>query len=469
MNRYDDNHYGKGCVKVAKVIKHPKYHDFKEFVVGIQLYGDFLDAYVVPTNKNVIPTDTMKNTVFVLAKQHPMNNAVEFGIDTSNYFLNKFSHVSKVRVDITEVVWNRVVLENNKEHTHGFVDKQTHNHVCVVENDRTNIDVKAGIVNLSILKTKGSAFTDYLVDEYTTLKPAKDRIMATKANLFWKYDNVFDLKTIDHNQIYKKVKQLSVETFVSHDDSESVQHTIHLLGNRALNLITEMQTIEINLPNSHYLLSNIADFGFQNDNEIFVPAPEPYGNIFAKMSKTEYAVRCFNKLSNDEAIEVIKDISQSKKFQNLLVNGRPYTSVEDILSKLNEIYLKLNNQDFNEIISSCTRLGDKFINKKLTYIKEEFVNVIENPLVTQKKIDELIEYNKKYEAKFNHIFILAVAGKSLDDIISTLKIRINNDAQTEFNTCIDERKKIEKMRIPQVLKAFGQNKLNKENKINSKL
>jgi urate oxidase len=462
---YEDNHYGKSCVKVAKVIKYPTHHDFKEFIVDIQLYGDFLNSFLIPNNENVIPTDTMKNTVYVLAKQHSMDSPVEFGIDLTSYFLNKFSHLSKVNVEITEIVWNRVVLDDSKEHTHGFVDKQTHNHKCFVSNNKgQEIEIKAGIVNLSILKTKCSSFEKFMIDEYTTLKPASDRIMATKANIFWRYDNTYDLKSIDHNDIYHKVKKLTVETFVQHDDSKSVQHTINIIGSNILNFIKQIQNIEINLPNSHYLLSNIADFGFENDNEIFIPSSEPYGNIFASMSKSVYSIDCFNKLSREKAIEVIKDISKSQKFQTLLVDSRPYLSFKQIIHKVEDINENLNNQDFLDQIISATRISNLNVDSnKLTYIKEECSSLIEKN-ENDERFQELATYNIEYEKKFKHIFFLSVAGKSLDEIIVSIKKRLKNSVEDELRMCIQELKKVQKERVSAVLKSFGQKIMSEENK-----
>ena len=453
MIEYEDNHYGKSCVKVAKVFKYPTHHDFKEFIVDVQLYGDFLDSFIVPNNENLIPTDTMKNTVYVLAKKYSMDNPVQFGIDLTNYFIQKFSHVSKVTVEITENFWNRIVLENGKEHSHGFVDKQTHNHKSFVSNNRQEIEVKAGIVNLSILKTRGSSFDGFLIDEYTTLKPASDRIMATKANVFWKYDDSFDLNAIDHNAIYRKIKKLIIETFVKHDESKSVQHTIHLIGNCVLNTIKEIHKIEINLPNSHYILADIAKFGFQNDNQIFIPSPEPYGNIFAKISKTEYSVDCFNGLNIEQAIDVIKDISKSEKFQKLLVNRRPFKSVQHVIDTLDDIYVKLSREDFLKQIISATRICRHANNNKLTYIKEECSKIAEKDLTD---FTELDNYNRLYEEKFNHVFYLSVSGKSLEEVIVSIKRRLNNDIETELNTCIDELKKVQRSRVPLVLRSFGQ-------------
>ena len=40
---------------------------------------------------------------------------------------------------------------------------------------------------LTILKTTKSAFTGYIKDKLTTLKPATDRIFGTRATVMWDY------------------------------------------------------------------------------------------------------------------------------------------------------------------------------------------------------------------------------------------------------------------------------------------
>lgn len=456
MINIEENHYGKSCVKLAKVFKNGNVHDIKEFVVNIQLYGDFKDAYTKPCNSKVVPTDTMKNTIYVLAKQYPMNNSVEFGIDVTNYFLNKFSHISKVSVHITEVLWSRVILENNQPHTHGFVDKQTHTQKCHIVNNRRNVEARVGVDNLQILKTRGSSFENYLVDEYTTLKPARDRIMATKGIVYWTYDSSFDLKSIDHNEIFRRVKQITVETFVSHDESQSVQHTMNLVAENVLKSIKEIHNIELNFPNSHYLLSMIENFGLQNDNEIFIPAPEPYGDIHLSVSKTEYAIDRFNKLSREEAIQVVSDISTSAKLQSLLVDARPIKSFESIIESLDDlVFNKMTEQDFVNAFDSYTRLNKELSGSKLNLIDEEFKNAAKSITFDQEKIDELDRLNSEYEAKFKHMFILSVRDKSIDEVLESIKTRMNNDETTETNSCINESKKITRIRIRSVLNAYA--------------
>ena len=46
---------------------------------------------------------------------------------------------------------------------------------------------QVGVDGLMILKTTKSAFTGYIKDKLTTLKPATDRIFGTRATATWDY------------------------------------------------------------------------------------------------------------------------------------------------------------------------------------------------------------------------------------------------------------------------------------------
>ena len=79
--------YGKSNIRVGKLTRYADYHDFKEIHVNIQLEGDFDTVYTEGDNHLVLPTDTMKNTVFALAQDHPLDTIESFGLHLAHYFL----------------------------------------------------------------------------------------------------------------------------------------------------------------------------------------------------------------------------------------------------------------------------------------------------------------------------------------------------------------------------------------------
>ncbi len=140
--------------------------------------------------------------------------------------------------------------------------------------------VESGIEGLLVLKTTGSAFFNYIRDEYTTLKETTDRIFATAVKANWLHSRP-DAAT---GAVWQGVRQMILETFAQHD-SLSVQQTLYAIGETVLENFDDITEISLSLPNRHCLLVDLSPFGMENNNEIFVPTDEPYGLIEARLKK----------------------------------------------------------------------------------------------------------------------------------------------------------------------------------------
>jgi urate oxidase len=138
------------------------------------------------------------------------------------------------------------------------------------------VGVEAGIEGLGLLKTTGSGFAGFLRDGYTTLKETDDRILATDVEARWKYTR----PPRDYAGAWSAVRASLVETF-ARQQSVSVQQTLYAMGEAALARCGEIGEIRLILPNRHHLLVDLAPFGLDNPNEIFMPTREPYGRIEA--------------------------------------------------------------------------------------------------------------------------------------------------------------------------------------------
>ena len=96
--RLAENNYGKQRVRILQVTRHPDRHDIKEFTLGIRLEGDFETAHTKGENRDILPTDTMKNTVYALAKLYPIESPEEFCLRLSDHFLAHNPQISRVRI-----------------------------------------------------------------------------------------------------------------------------------------------------------------------------------------------------------------------------------------------------------------------------------------------------------------------------------------------------------------------------------
>jgi len=140
--------------------------------------------------------------------------------------------------------------------------------------------IRSGEDGLTILKTTKSAFTGYIKDKLTTLKPATDRIFGTCATITWDYASAKQ----DFTAVRARIVAALLKEFANHN-SLSVQHTLFDMGKAALAAAPEIDRIKLTMPNLHHLLADLSPFGLDNPNHIFVPIDEPHGYIEAEVER----------------------------------------------------------------------------------------------------------------------------------------------------------------------------------------
>ncbi len=280
MARLGENRYGKSRVRISRITRFNDRHEFNEWTVHVMLYGDFEASYTQADNSKVLPTDTMKNTVYYLARCSKASNIEAFACELGDYFLDNQPQVAKVGIEVQEKAWQRMIVDGAPEATTfkmGGPELQT----AHAERKRGGAwDVTSGVDGLTILKTTKSAFTGYIKDKLTTLKPATDRIFGTRATVTWEYSGAAP----DYVEVRARILAALLKEFASHD-SMSVQHTLFDMGKAALAAAPEIARIRLSMPNLHHLLAELGPFGLDNPNHIFVPIDEPHGTIEATVER----------------------------------------------------------------------------------------------------------------------------------------------------------------------------------------
>ncbi len=267
------NTYGKNSIHLSKIIRHKDYHEFRQVSVDVSLEGDFETAHTLGDNSKILPTDTQKNTVYILAKDHFNKSIEEFGIILASHFKKNNPQVSVVRITLTEHLYHRLSFQG-QEHPHAYISSGNEQHTTSVEHHPGGVSVTSGIKDLLILKTTDSGFEHYIKDPYTTLRETSDRIMSTKCEATWFYDQ----HPADFGASYQNIREQLLKTFAFHK-SLSVQHTLYAMGEEVLKIDEKVKEISLVMPNQHHLLFNFEPFGMDNKNEIFVATEAPFGYI----------------------------------------------------------------------------------------------------------------------------------------------------------------------------------------------
>src|SRR5579859_7781954 len=159
MAKLGENCYGKSRVRLSRITRHGDRHDFNEWNVQVLLEGDFEAAFSEADNSKILPTDTMKNTVYSIARDSKAETIEAFAMELGDYLLKNNPQVSGACVNIQEKAWERVIVDGVPEETTfklGGPEMQT---VRAVRNQNREWSVRSGVDGLTILKTTKSAFT----------------------------------------------------------------------------------------------------------------------------------------------------------------------------------------------------------------------------------------------------------------------------------------------------------------------
>jgi len=268
------NNYGKSEVRLVKVKRGPERHELWDLSVDVALEGDFEAAHVRGDNSSLLATDTMRNTVYALAKDHLTGSIEEFGLELVEHFLQAGPTVERVRVGITGFPWDRIEVEG-KGHPHSFARGSGERKAAVSGDGDGRRRVEAGLDNLLVMKTTQSGWEDFYRERFTTLPDTDDRILATMVTATWSYG---EAARLDFDRLWSGVRNRILTTFTDHY-SPSVQNTLYRIGKAVLEGFPEVEKVRLSFPNKHHLLYDLERFGIENDNEIFHATTEPYGLI----------------------------------------------------------------------------------------------------------------------------------------------------------------------------------------------
>ncbi|CAG8522745.1 9987_t:CDS:10 [Ambispora gerdemannii] len=288
--------YGKDRVRLVKVIRNGDWHEVVELTIRVLLEGGFEEAYTKADNSLVIATDSIKNTVYILAKKSAKVQHIElFAIEIGDHFISQYSHVSTVHVSIIKHRWTRMLIDG-KLHNHSFLrDGDYTRSTRVIASRNTGVEysvmIDSGLKDLLVLKTTGSAFHSFVRDKYTTLEETDDRILSTSIDATWtfKIPNSASITKIPFDDIYASIRDVTLKTF-STDNSASVQATLYLMAKQALEKHPELESVSYALPNKHHFAFDLERFGLKNsgkDADIFVPFSDPSGLITATIARAK--------------------------------------------------------------------------------------------------------------------------------------------------------------------------------------
>lgn len=158
------------------------------------------------------------------------------------------------------------------------------------------------------------------------------------------------------------------------------------------------------------------------------------------------ALQQFNTANREQAIAMIAACVALPDWQTELVSGRPYASVETLLSKAAAISEHWKPTDLDAALQAHPRIGDKpkdaSSESALSRQEQAAVNSHDTALA-----QALALGNADYEAKFGRVFLIRAKGRSGEEILTLLRQRLNLSEAEETGEALNQLRQITLLRL----------------------
>jgi OHCU decarboxylase len=155
----------------------------------------------------------------------------------------------------------------------------------------------------------------------------------------------------------------------------------------------------------------------------------------------------FDSLPSAEAQRRLYSCFASRKWAHQVARGRPYADLPALFEAAERAWSELEPSDWTAALAGHPRIGEGGGSSPRASEREQ-KGVREASVDVQSK---LAEANRAYEARFGHVFLIAAAAKSADEILAALRRRMDNDPVTEAQVAAAEHRKIARRRLERML------------------
>lgn len=157
----------------------------------------------------------------------------------------------------------------------------------------------------------------------------------------------------------------------------------------------------------------------------------------------------FNALSEFEAVALLRPLVNIPSWAKTVSDGRPYTSVEDVLRRAEAACENWQPEDITQALSSHPRIGERASGAskeaQLSRGEQATLNISQ-----QAVIDALHDGNLRYEQRFGRVFLIRAKGRSSEEILDNLQRRLNNSPDAEDQETAQQLKEITLLRLKEI-------------------
>lgn len=156
-----------------------------------------------------------------------------------------------------------------------------------------------------------------------------------------------------------------------------------------------------------------------------------------------------NALPETEARAAFERCCGSSRWVEAMMDGRPYDSFPAVVAASDDAFGLLYERDWMEAFRHHPMIGD------VAELRRKFASTAAWAGAEQSgaaaageaTLRALADGNRAYAERFGYIFIVCATGKSADEMLGLLRLRLGNESEAELAIAAEEQKKITGLRL----------------------
>ncbi|MEI2278265.1 2-oxo-4-hydroxy-4-carboxy-5-ureidoimidazoline decarboxylase [Paenarthrobacter ilicis] len=154
----------------------------------------------------------------------------------------------------------------------------------------------------------------------------------------------------------------------------------------------------------------------------------------------------FNSVDRNEAIRILTPCLDISRWVETIVDARPYASVDELLGQARSAAEPFTSAEVESAMAHHPRIGErpKAQTTEAAMSRSEQAGVDPGDNHTTAA---LAEGNRAYEEKFGRVFLIRAAGRSAEEILSTLQERITHTPEEEDTIVAGQLREIALLRL----------------------
>jgi len=288
--------YGKEGIKMLYVAKEGARHSVKELECNTEIFLKSSKEFRYGDNSDVVSSTATIQGAHVIARQHGIQSIESFGLQLTRFFIDRYPGIERMGAYITEKPWARVQDSQGMQHEHAFIMDPSSKRYAAVEVDcKGDTHIKAGIRELTLLKTAKAGFVHFIRDELRLTPDMAERPLSIGVTADWIYN---DISAIDFNEMYRKVYKIIVEAFagpvLTGVHSYSTQYTTHQIQRAILQEIPQIQTVSMTVQNRNYSAVDFSKFptlaNGEGAGQVLVAVSNPQSQIKSTLDRRNLCI-----------------------------------------------------------------------------------------------------------------------------------------------------------------------------------